>query len=344
VKNVLTEEIFCLEKLFLWCQFKRQIYFFLLVFFQKIFSSPTSMETLGNQIQQNSAKKYHCVICNYNTDRKCNYDTHLISKRHVTNSANGNHGNQIQQQFSELNYSCQNCKKKFTNRSGLWKHKKICVTESITEYKKDEPTDKQLFMMLLQQNSELIKEHSDLKELILEIVKNGTHNTTTTHTNSHNKAFNLQFFLNETCKNAMNITDFVESIKLQLSDFMNIGEVGFVEGISNIIVKNLNSLDETVRPIHCTDQKRETFYVKDQNIWEKEEEDKKKLHRMIKSIAFKNENLMKNYKEKYPDYNDPDSHRSDQYSKTVIEAMDSKEESREKIIRNLSKATKINGK
>jgi len=176
--------------------------------------------------------------------------------------------------------------------------------------------------MLLKQNSELIKEQSDIKELILEIVKNGNTNTNTNNsyntTNSHNKAFNLNFFLNETCKNAMNITDFVDSIKLQLSDFINVGEVGFIEGISNIIVKNLNSLDETIRPIHCTDQKRETFYVKDENKWEKEEEDKKRLKKMIKGVVFKNENLMKTYKETYPDYNDANSRRSDQYSKTVI--------------------------
>jgi hypothetical protein len=140
----------------------------------------------------------------------------------------------------------------------------------------------------------------------------------------------------------MNITDFVDSIKLQLSDFIDVGEVGFIEGISNIIVKNLNSLDETVRPIHCTDQKRETFYVKDENKWEREEEDKKKLKKMIKSVAYKNEKLMKVYKETYPDYDDPDSHRSDQYSKTVIEAMDCKEQSREKIIKNISKVTTIN--
>ena len=139
----------------------------------------------------------------------------------------------------------------------------------------------------------------------------------------------------------MNITDFVESIKLQLTDFMNMGEVGFVEGISNIIVKNLNSLDETIRPIHCTDQKRETFYVKDENIWEKEDEEKKKIKHMIKSIAYKNEKLIKTYKETYPDYNDSDSHRSDQYSKIMIEAMDCKEESREKIMKNISKATTI---
>ncbi len=142
----------------------------------------------------------------------------------------------------------------------------------------------------------------------------------------------------------MNITDFVESIKLQLSDFINVGEVGFVEGISNIIFKQLNSLDETIRPIHCTDQKRETFYVKDENKWEKEDEDKKIIKKLIKSVAFKNENLMKTYKEKYPDYNDSESNRSDQYSKTVIEVMDCKEESKDKIIRNICRATTIKSK
>ena len=305
------------------------------------------METLGNIIQHNSAKKYSCIACDYNTDRKCNYDTHLSSKRHVINSANGNSGNKNQQKISEVNYSCQNCKREFVNRSGLWKHKKKCnhtqeKSDNINENKK-EISDKDLFMMLIKQNSELIKEHADLKEIILEIVKNGTTNNShnTTHTNSHNKAFNLNFFLNETCKNAMNITDFVDSIKIQLSDFMSIGDVGFVEGISKIIVKNLNSLDETVRPIHCTDQKRETFYVKDQNIWEKDDDEKKKLKQMIKSVTYKNEKLMKVYKETYPDFNNPDSNRSDQYSKIMVEAMDCKDESRDKIIKNISKATII---
>jgi hypothetical protein len=125
---------------------------------------------------------------------------------------------------------------------------------------------------------------------------------------------------------------------------MSMGEVGFVEGISNIIVKNLNSLDETIRPIHCTDQKRETFYVKDENQWEREEDDRKKLKKMIRVIAYKNEKLMKTYKETYPDYNNSDSKRSDQYSKIMVESMDCKEESREKIIKNISKATTIKTK
>jgi hypothetical protein len=239
-------------------------------------------------------------------------------------------------------FLCQKCGKNYKARNSLWYHQKKCTIINCNN--NDDAKNQELIMMLIKQNAQLMEQNTGL----MEIVRNGTTNTNTNHshntTNSHNKSFNLNFFLNETCKNAMNITDFVDSIKLQLSDFINVGEVGFIEGISNMIVKNLNSLDETVRPIHCTDQKRETFYVKDENKWEKEEEDKNKLKKMIKSISYKNENLMKTYKETYPDYNDSDSHRSDQYSKIMIEAMDCKDESREKIIKNISKATTISQK
>jgi hypothetical protein len=184
----------------------------------------------------------------------------------------------------------------------------------------------------------------------MEIVKNGTNNTinTTTHTNSHNKAFNLNFFLNETCKNAMNITDFVDSIKLQLSDLMEVGEIGYVEGISKIIVNNLNNLDETIRPIHCTDKKRETFYIKDENHWEKEDDEKKKIKKVIKNIANKNIRLLPQFREKYPEYNNSSSKISDKHDKMVIEAMggtgNDDIEKEEKIIKNISKATTISNK
>ncbi len=317
------------------------------------------METLGDNNMPKLCYRFTCLLCNYNTNKKSSYDNHINSKKHkmVTDvSGMGQKYAKImpnhlgESTFDLETFSCI-CGKQYLHRQGLWRHKKKCSRtseqqeEPLESKEKDEPTDKELIMMLLKQNSELIKEQADLKEIILEIVKNGTiNNSNNTTTNSHNKAFNLNFFLNETCKNAMNITDFVDSIKLQLSDFMNMGEVGFVEGISNIIVKNLNSLDETVRPIHCTDQKRETFYVKDKNIWEKDDDEKKKMKQMIKSISYKNEKLMKTYKETYPDYNNPDSKRSDQYSKIMIEAMDCKDESREKIIKNISKATTIKPK
>jgi hypothetical protein len=205
--------------------------------------------------------------------------------------------------------------------------------------KKDEIID-----MLLKQNSELIKEQTDIKELILEIVKNGTMNNshnTITHTNSHNKAFNLNFFLNETCKNAMNITDFVDSIKLQLTDLMEVGELGYVEGISKIIVKNLNNLDETVRPVHCTDKKRETMYIKDQGQWEKEDDNKTRLKKAINKVADKNIRLLPQFRLQYPEYKNSSSKISDVHDKLVIEVMETDDNKKEKIIKNISKATTI---
>ena len=179
----------------------------------------------------------------------------------------------------------------------------------------------------------------------MSIIENGTNNTnshnTTNNTNSHNKAFNLNFFLNETCKNAVNISDFVDSIKLQLSDLMEIGEIGYVEGISKIIVKNLNNLDETIRPIHCTDKKRETMYIKDQGEWNKEDEKKSKLKKAINKIADKNIRLLSQFREKYPDYKNSSSKTSDIHDKLVVEIMETDEDKKEKIIKNISKATII---
>jgi hypothetical protein len=299
------------------------------------------METLGNNGTSKTSQKYfYCEKCNYKCFKKFNWDRHLMTSKHKNELQGNNKKEHKEQKEQEEGLTCEYCNKLYKNRSGLWKHKQSETCSNINQKPNDNNNKNDKLIEYL------LRENKEIKDLILEIVKNGITNTTnnTTHTNSHNKAFNLNFFLNETCKNAMNITDFVDSIKLQLTDFMNVGEVGFVEGISNIIVKNLNSLDETSRPIHCTDQKRETFYLKDENIWEKDDDDKKRIKQMIKSIAYKNEKLMKTYKETYPDYNDSDSHRSDQYSKIMIEAMDCKEESREKIIKNISKATKIKHK
>jgi hypothetical protein len=172
-----------------------------------------------------------------------------------------------------------------------------------------------------------------------------SHNNTNNTNNSHNKTFNLQFFLNETCKDAMNITDFVDSIKLQLNDLIKVGEIGYVEGISNIITKNLNALDVTQRPVHCTDKKREVLYVKDENKWEKEDEDKNKIRKVIKRVMIKNQRLLPEYKEKYPDYNKSSSKISDQYNTIIIESMggkgDNDFEKENKIIKNITKVTTI---
>jgi hypothetical protein len=305
------------------------------------------METLGNYSVANCGKKmakeYFCEKCDYKCFKKYNWDKHLTTSKHVSETS-GNHeemANGKKWQNTKL-YSCQLCPKEFSNRSGLWKHKQKCNQEQKVEQDetKQETTkneinfDKELIMMLIKQNAEL-----------MEIVKNGTHNTTNnntnTHTNSHNKAFNLNFFLNETCKNAMNITDFVDSIKLQLTDLMEVGELGYVEGISKIIVKNLNNLDETIRPVHCTDKKRETMYIKDQGEWTKEDDNKSKLKKAINKIADKNIRLLPQFREKYPEYNNSASKMSDKYEKMVIEVMETDNDKKEKIIKNISKATTI---
>ncbi len=310
------------------------------------------MATLGENIPSKTSNNEHilfyCAFCDYKCSKKFNLDRHLLSSKHirVTKSDNGDTLTSKKEK-NEEKYTCQNCCKEYSSRNGLWRHKKKCM---VPETKPEEPTDKQLIMLLIKENSELRKEQSDIKELILEIVKNGTHNTTnnttnnTNNTNSHNKAFNLNFFLNETCKNAMNITDFVDSIKLQLSDLMEVGELGYVEGISKIIVKNLNNLDETVRPVHCTDKKRETMYIKDQGEWAKEDDKKTKLKKAINKIADKNIRLLPQFREKYPEYRNSSSKISDVHDKLVIEVMQTDNDKKDQIIKNISKVTTIKDK
>jgi hypothetical protein len=139
----------------------------------------------------------------------------------------------------------------------------------------------------------------------------------------------------------MNIMDFVDSIKLQLKDLEKVGEIGYVEGISNIITTNLNALDVTQRPIHCTDKKRETLYIKDEDKWEKENEEKKKLRKAIKKVATKNIMLLQKFKEAHPDCIKSASKFSDQYNKIIIESMDTDKENEAKIIKNITQNVTI---
>ena len=213
--------------------------------------------------------EFYCELCDFKCSKKSNFITHSKTKKHIYRLSGNNMENAEIKKCA--NYSCE-CGKHFSTTSGLWKHKQKCHQNIDNNNIKihDEISDKELIMMLVKQNSELIKETSDFKNIMMEVIKNGTHNTI--NNNSHNKSFNLNVFLNETCKDAMNIMDFVNSIKIQLSDLEKVGELGYIEGISNIILKNLKELDVTKRPVHCTDKKREVLYIKDEDKWEKDEE------------------------------------------------------------------------
>jgi hypothetical protein len=302
------------------------------------------MSTFGNEIKQKVSKKYYCETCDYNTDRKGNYESHNLSTKHLSATI----GNENQKKLSKSNnkLECEFCNKIYKDRTGLWRHNKVCKIlekNNISQTKNTESNKDELI-------NYLIKENQEFKKLILEIIKKDTNNTNCNNTNcnntnSNNKSFNLNLFLNETCKDAMNIMDFIDSIKLQLSDLERVGELGFVDGISNIIVKNLKDLDITKRPVHCTDKKREVLYVKDENKWEKEDNKNKKVRNAIKLIANKNIKMLSSFKDKYPDCLKSESKFSDKYNKLVIESFggigNEDYENENKIITKITKEVTI---
>ena len=268
---------------------------------------------------QNMPQNFYCESCHYGCSKKSCWLQHLSTAKH----AKANNG------LIKANkeYFCEKCEIKFNHQSSYCRHKKKCLhLENIT----DNTSDKDLIMMLVKQNAEL-----------LEVIKNGTHHTNS-HNNSHNKTFNLQFFLNETCKDAMNLMDFVDSIQLQLADLEKVGKIGYVEGISSIITTNLKALDVTQRPIHCTDNKREILYIKDEDKWEKEAEEKNKIRKAIKLVAHKNIEMIQKFKEIHPDCIHSNSNKSDQYNKIIIESMGDNDNDKEaKIIKNIAKGVVI---
>jgi hypothetical protein len=301
----------------------------------------TFSDILVTKTSKNEQHIFVCNLCDYKCSKKGNMDRHLNSLKHqkVTFSNKKRAENEQNEQKpymqSENKYCCEFCEKSYESRNGLWRHKKTCNKEKNTEL-----NDKELIMLLIKENSELKNIMMEQQNMVLKVLENGTTNNSNNTTNSHNKAFNLNFFLIETCKDAMNITDFVNSIELQLGDLERVGEVGYVESISNIIVKNLKELDVTQRPVHCTDKKRETMYVKDENTWEKDEE-KKKMHKLVKKVADKNMRLLPAYREKHPDYIKASSLSSDKYNQMFLESFggsgDNNFEKEEKIIQRVSR-------
>jgi hypothetical protein len=285
------------------------------------------------------ALKFECEHCHYSTSKKSSFDKHLLTVKHTLSVTSDTSDKKVAKSCS---LNCDICSKTYNSRNGLWRHKKTCIKTEKDNYNPE--ISPELIMNVLQQNKELQQLLIEQNKTIIELSKNGSVNNShnITHTNSHNKAFNLNFFLNETCKNAMNITDFVESIKLQLSDLENVGKIGYVEGLSKIIIKNLKALDVTERPVHCSDSKRDTMYVKDEDKWEKESENNEKVLKAIENIANKNSKLVKEWKTKNPECASSKSHKADVYSHIMIEAVCSNNDTNNsKILKKIAKEVTI---
>jgi len=298
------------------------------------------MDIFGNE---KVCSNFYCKKCDYYTSKKSNYDKHNLTAKHKTATL------EIIGNSDDNPCVCKKCGHKYKTISGLWKHSKKCSQQNKTQIllemiKKDENVkeylmeqNKQLISQLSEQNKTLMEQNTKLFE-IAQTNKGGNVNNTI---NSNNK-FSINVFLNETCKDAINLTDFVNQITLSISDLEQTGKLGYAEGISQVFINNLNGIDYTQRPIHCSDSKRDVIYIKDDDQWMKENDSKDKLTNAIKIIANKNIKQIPKWQKANPEYMNPDSKQNDKYMKMLCEVMSgsSKEEQQRnynKIIKNITK-------
>jgi hypothetical protein len=318
---------------------------------------------MTTKFKVNPTQQYFCDSCDYNTSKKSNYDQHILTRKHITTTAG------LQNPATSI--MC-DCGKSFSCRQNIHRHKKKCfVVNNNNESTlcEQQPTlhsstdDMQMTLIL-----ELVKQNQEFKDMLMqqsnqmmeqnktmiEVAKNSQVNNTinnisNSNNNSNNKTFNLQFFLNETCKDAMNMKDFIKSLELSLPELEKMGELGFAEGMSRVFVNRLNSLDVTKRPIHCSDVKREIIHIKDDNKWERDNANLDRLRKIIKQLTHKNILRVDDWKKANPGCTEYNSRKNDQYLRLNMEAIgpvDEAEEKRDfgKIIRRVAENTAIDKK
>ena len=314
--------------------------------------------------------KFICDCCDFKTSNKKDYSRHMLTSKHleiikmVTKDTENHKVTQILPQKNK--YVCFCCNE-YTYNSGLSRHKQKCKmnntndivnnhdladTESEASSETDselEPSSKDIIKMMKMQ----MIENQEIRNLIIELLKketintiNNNINTNTNCNNNNNNTFNLQVFLNEKCKDALNINEFVDSIKIQMSDLENFAHVDYPDGVSKIFVKNLNNVDTYLRPIHCSDLKREVLYIKNNDEWIKETDEKTLLKNAIKQIAFKNIKQINEWVKENPGCQDPRTKQNVKYNKIVMNSMsggtiEEQKENMEQIVKNVTKAVVI---
>ena len=301
--------------------------------------------------------EFYCEYCNFRCFKKSNYIIHTNTKKHMCRVA----GNEMENAEMKINadHNCE-CGKNYATLSGLWKHKAKCCSVNTNLVNNDTEPDVKNSNNTASNKDELItyliKENQEFKNMILEFVKKDSYNQCTTNTNnnnnnnhSNNKTFNLNFFLNETCKDAMNMKDFIQSLEMSLPELEKMGEVGFAEGMSRVFVDRLNQLDVTKRPIHCSDVKREIIHIKDENKWEKDNANLDRLRKIIKQLTIKNILKVDDWKKANQGCTEYNSRKNGQYLKINMEAIgpvDDGEVKRDfgRIIRRVAENTAIDKK
>ncbi len=296
-----------------------------------------------------NAKQFYCLDCDFICCKMSDYNRHIITSKHKNRTFLNTLNENATPENLHVMFKCKKCNKEYKARNSLWYHEKKCnaevlheennesATEDDTENKEDTVLTTTNEMDMQSTIVELLKQNQEFQKQIIELMKENIGNTTNITNNNitqNNNKFNLNVFLNETCKDALNLSDFLEMLTLSLTDFENFGPLGYCGGISNILVKGLNQLDISKRPIHCSDLKREVIHVKNNNTWEKDE-DKQQMIKAIKAIEHKNVKQMSLWAKANPEYKDPNHKKSDLYTKLIDQSLG--ETDKEKALKNYNK-------
>ena len=305
---------------------------------------------------KNTPKKplaFECNKCAFVTSNKKDYTRHLSTAKHKKFTKFTD--------FTPKNptaHICDVCEKHYKSRMGLWKHKQKCginEKEIVTqEHELKEPTKREEKVNNLDTMMELIKQNQEFKELIVEqnkqLIELAQKPTTLNNNNQtihNNQKFNLNFFLNEQCKDAINMSDFLENMTLDIKDLTETGRLGYVGGISRIFVNKLRELDTYKRPLHCTDVKRETLYIRENDEWSKEENSKETLHSIVNRVANKNCKTIQRWTDEHPEYMVMDSPENQEFmklSQAILGGFGEQEckQFQDKIVKNVIKEVMIN--
>jgi len=314
-----------------------------------------------------SPQQFNCELCDYNCIKKSEYDKHSMTRKHI--SAYECLQNNVKK--SQKTYRC-DCGKEYRFRQSLYNHRKICSIEVLPENVViqnepengvvTDPSNNDIIQLLIKENTDfksmlldmmknttdLVKNNTDLQKQMMEMCKNNsstnTNNTTinnNNNTDNSNKTFNLQVFLNEKCKNAMNLDDFANSIQLKLSDLIRVGEEGYVPGMSKVIIEWLKNIEVCKRPIHCTDEKREAIQVRIADKWEKEAITSEKLMNAVRIIEKKQFDMITTFRDTYPECMNSESHHNDMLIKLFQNLSNSREPEFIKVMKRVAKSVVI---
>ena len=296
-----------------------------------------------------NAKIFYCKKCDFTTSKLSNYNNHVLTRKH-----------QNETNETKKMPNCNLCNQMFTSRTTLWRHNKICNfiphKESDIDTCIESDIDTYIESNMNVMFNHMMKENQELREILkvqhqqlLEVASENKIVNHNTNNNTINNRFNMNFFLNEQCKDAMNLSDFLNNIEVSLEDVSNVGRLGYADGISRIIINALKDMDVYERPIHCSDIKREIMYIKENDIWEKDDERKYQMKRVLKLISHKNVKRLLDWREAHPGWLVYDSKEEAECLRITNESMggasdEENERLYKKMIRRIAHETLIDKK